>query len=358
MNTIGTKVRLTIFGSSHGAGIGCVLDGIPPGTIIDEERILEEMRLRKPAEGIGTPRQEEDAVELLSGVRGGKATGAPITILIRNLDKDSSKYEQFRTVPRPGHADMTALNKYGESHDLRGGGQFSGRMTAPIVAAGAICKGLLDEHEVVIAAHTKSIGRVVDPAKREVTEMIVFARNNPLRAATQEMADLMRAEIEAAAKEGDSVGGTVRCVIFNPPLGMGEPFFDSVEGELSKIIFAIPGVKGIEFGAGFRAASMKGSEHNDPFIVQDGRLRTAKNDAGGVLGGISNGMPIDMHIAFKPTASIAKEQMSVDLKKMSESRLRIEGRHDPCIVPRAVAAVEAAAALTVADLCLRGGLFD
>ena len=358
MNTIGTKVRLTIFGSSHGAGIGCVLDGIPPGTVIDEERILEEMRLRKPAEGIGTPRQEEDAVELLSGVRGGKATGAPITMLIRNLDKDSSKYEQFRTVPRPGHADLTALNKYGESHDLRGGGQFSGRMTAPIVAAGAICKSLLDQHEVVIAAHTKSIGKVVDPAKREVTEMIVFARTNPLRAATPEMADLMRAEIEAAAQEGDSVGGTVRCVIFNPPMGMGEPFFDTVEGELSKMIFAIPGVKGIEFGAGFRAASMKGSCHNDPFIVEDGRLRTAKNDAGGVLGGISNGMPIDMLIAFKPTASIAKEQMSVDLKKMSESRLRIEGRHDPCIVPRAVAAVEAAAALTVADLCLRGGLFD
>jgi chorismate synthase len=358
MNTIGTKVRLTLFGSSHGAGIGCVLDGIPAGTAVDEARIREEMRLRRPSEGIGTPRREDDEVELLSGVREGRATGAPITMLVRNQDKDSSKYERFRTVPRPGHADLTALTKYGESHDLRGGGQFSGRMTAPIVAAGSIARCLLEEHGMTVVAYTRSIGGVVDGANREAVEMTAFARANPLRAATQEMADMMRAEIEAAARDGDSVGGTVRCMVFGPPMGMGEPFFDTVEGELAKFIFAIPGVKGIEFGAGFRAAGMRGSEHNDPIVVEDGRLRTAKNDAGGVLGGISNGMPIDMLVAFKPTASIAKEQMSVDLSKMRESRLRIEGRHDPCIVPRAVAAVEAATALTVADLCLRGGLFD
>jgi chorismate synthase len=358
MNTIGHTLKVTLFGSSHGEAVGCVMDGLPPGLAIDMEAVQKEVDLRKPSDGIGTPRKEADLVEIVSGVRDDKASGTPLTIFIRNENRDSDKYKRFKDVPRPGHADMTQVSKYGQCVDIRGGGQFSGRMTAPLVAAGAIARALLSDLGIEIAAYTQSIGKVVDVKEHSIQEIISRAKGNDVRAASEEVAETMRNEILEACEDHDSVGGVISCICDGVPVGLGEPFFDTVEGEISKIMFAIPAVKGIEFGAGFRAARMRGSEHNDPFVVIDGRLRTAKNDAGGVLGGISNGMPITFRVALKPTASIAKEQRSVDRTTMEETGIRIEGRHDPCIVPRAVIVVEAAAALVLADLCVRGGFVD
>ncbi len=331
-----------------------MLDGAPPGIEVDREDIQREVDLRRPSGALGTPRAEEDRVEVLAGIVHGATTGAPVVLFIANKDTDSSKYERFRTVPRPGHADLTQLKKYGESADLRGGGQFSGRMTAPIVAAGAIAREMLRGIGVQVAAYTQKLGAVEDPEDRTLREVKRQARENPVRAADPEIALEMIQEIMRAKQEDDSVGGIVRCLSVGLPIGVGEPFFDSIEGELAKMMFAIPGVKGIEFGAGFRAAGMRGSEHNDSFVVEDGEVHTITNNAGGVLGGMTNGMPLDMKVAFKPTASISKEQKSVDLDRMEDTTIKVEGRHDPCIVPRAVIVVEAATALVLADLCLRG----
>ncbi|WP_019176505.1 chorismate synthase [Methanomassiliicoccus luminyensis] len=354
MNTIGTALRVTIFGSSHGPGIGCVLDGVPAGIEVDLDDLQREVDLRRPSGALGTPRQEADRVELLAGTKDGSSTGAPIVIFIANGDTDSSKYEKFKVVPRPGHADLTALRKYGASHDIRGGGQFSGRMTAPLVAAGAVAKEMLRSLGVQTAAYTQRLGKVVDEEDRTFKEVRRAARENPVRAADPAIALDMIHEIMEAKEEGDSVGGVVRCLTLGLPIGVGEPFFDTLEGELAKMIFAIPGVKGVEFGVGFRAAEMRGSEHNDIFTVVNGDIQTVTNNAGGVLGGLSNSMPLDFKVAFKPTASISMEQRSVDLERMEDTTIKVEGRHDPCIVPRAVVVVEAATALVLADLCLRG----
>ncbi|MDW5563106.1 MAG: chorismate synthase [Methanomassiliicoccus sp.] len=354
LNTIGTALRLTLFGSSHGPGIGCVLDGVPAGVQVDRDDLQREVDLRKPSGALGTPRAEEDRVEILAGVMEGMTTGAPVVIFIANKNTDSSKYEKFKVVPRPGHADLTQLKKYGETVDLRGGGQFSGRMTAPIVAAGAVAKEILRGIGIQVAAYTQKLGSVEDPEDRNLKEVRRQARENPVRAADPEIALEMIQEIMEAKVEGDSVGGIVRCLSVGLPIGVGEPFFDSLEGELAKMVFAIPGVKGIEFGVGFRAAGMRGSEHNDSFLVENGEVHTMTNNAGGVLGGLSNGMPLDLRVAFKPTASISLEQKSIDLERMEDTTIRVEGRHDPCIVPRAVVVVEAATALVLADLCLRG----
>lgn len=354
MNTIGTVLRITIFGSSHGPGVGCVIDGVPPGLEVDRDEVQREVDLRKPSGALGTPRAEEDRVEILAGVRDGRTTGAPLVMFIANKDTDSSKYDRFRTVPRPGHADLTALRKYGDAVDLRGGGQFSGRMTAPLVAAGAVAKEMLRPLGVQVAAYTQRLGRIEDGEDRTIKEVRRQARENPVRAADPEVALDMIHEIMEAKHQEDSVGGVVRCLTVGLPMGVGEPFFDSLEGELAKMMFAIPGVKGIEFGAGFRAAEMRGSEHNDSFVVEDGEVRTITNNAGGVLGGLSNGMPLDVRVAFKPTASISLEQRSIDLERMEDTTIKVEGRHDPCIVPRAVVVVEAVTALVLADLCLRG----
>jgi chorismate synthase len=354
LNTIGRRLCLTIFGSSHGPGIGCVLDGVPAGFEIDRDDIQRELDLRRPSGALGTPRAEEDQVEILAGVKDGRSTGAPVVLFIANRDTDSSKYDQFKVAPRPGHADLTALRKYGGSHDLRGGGQFSGRMTAPMVAAGAVAKEILRTINVQIAAYTQRLGRIEDEDERTFKEVRRQAKDNPVRAADPAIALDMITEIMEAKQKGDSVGGIVRCLSLGLPIGVGEPFFDSLEGELAKMMFAIPGVKGIEFGVGFRAAAMKGSEHNDSFQVRDGEIETVTNNAGGVLGGLSNGMPLDFRVAFKPTASISLEQKTIDLERMEDTTIKVEGRHDPCIVPRAVIVVEAATALVLADLCLRG----
>jgi chorismate synthase len=357
LNTIGTELRLTLFGTSHGPCVGAVLDGIPPGMAIDLERIQNEVDLRKPAAGIGTPRQEEDRVEVLSGILEGRSTGSPITLMVVNRNVDSSKYEQFKRVPRPGHADLVARSKYAECTDLRGGGQFSGRMTVALVAAGTLAKILLEERGIRVAAFVRQIGSVRDKGERGFADALL-SRSNPVRAASPELVERMMEEVLKAGKEGDSVGGVVECIADGLPMGLGEPFFDTVEGEMAKMMFAVPGVKGIEFGAGFAAASMRGSQHNDPFVLVDGKVRTAKNDAGGILGGITNGMPVVFRVAIKPTASIARGQRSLDLQSGRETELKIEGRHDPCIAPRAAPVVEAAAALVLADLGIRGGSID
>ncbi len=357
MNTIGFALRLTLFGSSHGPGVGSVLDGCPSGVPITTEMIQREVDLRKPAPGIGTARVEEDIVQVQSGILEGKTTGAPIQFFIANKDSDSSKYQAFRVTPRPGHADYPALVKYGPEHDIRGGGQFSGRMTAPLVAAGAVAKSMLAIKGVSIAAYSQSIGNVTDDKERSFSDISENRFNHSTRAADPRVAAGMEREILAAAKEGDSVGGIVRCLVDGLPVGVGEPFFDSLDAELAKMMFSIPAVKGVEFGAGFRSTKMRGSEHNDPFKIVDGRVTTVTNHAGGILGGLSDGMPLDLRVAFKPTASIAKEQRTVDLKRKKDTTIKVQGRHDPCIVPRAVVVVEAAAALVIADLSLRGGFF-
>jgi chorismate synthase len=357
MNTIGFALRLTVFGSSHGPGLGSVLDGCPAGIPITAEMVQREVDLRKPSAGIGTARAEEDLVQVQSGLLEGKTTGAPIQFFIANKNTDSSKYQAFRATPRPGHADYPALVKYGADHDIRGGGQFSGRMTAPLVAAGAVARSMLATKGIRVAAYSQSIGKVTDDKERSFSEVSENRFKYSTRAVDSHLAALMEKEIIAAGKDGDSVGGIVRCLVDGLPVGIGEPFFDSLDGELAKMMFAIPAVKGVEFGAGFRSAKMRGSEHNDPFRMIGGEVRTETNHAGGILGGLSDGMPVDLRVAFKPTASIAKEQRTVDLSKKEDATIKVQGRHDPCIVPRAVVVVEAAAALVIADLSLRGGFF-
>lgn len=362
MNTIGTIVKLTIFGESHGPVVGCVLHGIPPGVKIVQKDIDRLMDLRRPFAKIGTARAEEDRPELVSGIVDGHTTGAPITIIIKNVDIDSKPYEEFRDVPRPGHADYTSYLKFGERRDVRGGGMFSGRMTAPIAAAGGIAQTALRGLGVTILAHASCIGGVDAPrieyerlGKKEIADLRKKVFESRVRCPDDKASRAMEKAILKAKAELDSVGGIVNCAIFNVPGGIGEPFFDTVEGELSKCVFAIPGVKSIEFGSGVRCASMRGSEHNDPFEVRGGNIVTSTNHAGGVLGGIATGMPIVFRVGIKPTASIQRPQKSVSLKERSDRELSIMGRHDPCIVPRAVAVVEATASLSVLDLILRNG---
>ncbi|MGD1059903.1 MAG: chorismate synthase [Methanomassiliicoccales archaeon] len=355
MNSIGVSLRLTLFGSSHGPGVGCVLDGVPSGLKVGQEQVQSLVDLRKPAEGIGTLRTEEDAVQIQSGIVDGVTSGGPIQFFIQNRNTDSSKYERFRNIPRPGHADYPATVRYGEAHDIRGGGQFSGRMTAPIVAAGAVAITLLETKGIQIGAYSCSIGSIEDLKEHDFATIRRVPWRYSTRAADPKSAASMEKEILKARSEGDSVGGVVRCLAVGLPVGVGEPFFDTLDGDLAKMMLSIPGVKGVEFGAGFRSSTMKGSQNNDPFEIKDGKVVTVTNNAGGILGGLSNGMPLDLRVAFKPTASISKEQRSVDLAKKENTTLVIEGRHDPCIVPRAVVVVEAAAALVLADLCMRGG---
>lgn len=357
MNEFGKCFRIGIFGSSHGPCVGAKVEGCPPGSRISEAAIQIELDRRSPGKGpITTQRKERDRLEILSGIRNGKATGGPIVGLVRNVDKDSSAYDVFLRVPRPGHADYPAMVKYAGHHDHRGGGQFSGRMTAGLVIGGAVARQVLEKKGVSFLAQTVQIGEVT--LKKEVPFSIAekIVRANPVGCADRDTAELMKEEIVRAHEGKDSVGGVVRCTVLGLPVGVGEPFFWSVESALSAMMFSIPGVKGVEFGSGFRCASMRGSEHNDPFAFRGGRIVTKTNNAGGVLGGLTNGMPVDFKVAFKPTSSIARPQMSVDVGSKKPVQLEIKGRHDPCIVPRAVPVVENSAAAVVLDLMIQGGL--
>lgn len=353
MNTLGKSYRITSIGESHGKIIGIVIDGCPAGLEIDMGRLQADLDRRRPGQSrISTTRDESDRAEVLTGLYEGVTTGAPITIIIRNQDMDSSKYLEVRWIPRPGHADYTAGLRYGEKQDPRGGGRFSGRNTAGFVMAGAVAKQLLDGIGTNIVAYTHQIGAVVakdvDPAK--VTE------SNIVRCPDEAAAEEMIRVIDEARSAGDSVGGKVKVTALNPPRGIGQPIFDTLEGDIAKALYAIPAVKAVEFGAGIVYAELKGSEANDQYLIRDGKVVTETNNSGGVLGGISSGMSIEATVTFKPTPSIGVEQKTVDIQKMEETTIKVEGRHDPCIVPRAVPVVEAMMAVVLADHALRAGL--
>ncbi len=355
-NSFGKLFTITSFGESHGRCVGVTIDGCPAGLPLTERDIQREVDKRRPEAGIAaTSRAEEDKVEILSGVFNECTTGAPICLLIWNRDIDSSEYEKTRFLPRPGHADYTAFIKYGGFNDFRGGGRFSGRITATFVMAGAVAKKLLNTIGIEVIAHTIEIGGVKAKTKGldEIRENI---GRNLLKCADLEAAKEMAQVIGKARGEGDSVGGTVEGMALNVPPSLGEPVFDTLEGELAKAIFAIPAVKGVEFGSGFSAAMKRGSENNDPFAIQDGKIITLTNNAGGILGGISNGMPIVLRVAIKPTPSIARSQKTVDMKKMQNATLEVKGRHDTCLVPRAVPVVESMIAITLCDFAMRAKL--
>ncbi len=355
-NSIGKALTLTCFGESHGVCVGAVIDGCPAGLPLAEKDIQEQVDKRRPGfSAISTPRREEDRVEILSGVYEGHTTGAPICIIVRNRDVKSEDYEQARDKPRPGHADYTAHIKYGGYNDYRGGGRFSGRITVAYVMAGAVAKKLLSLLGAEVLAHTVQIGEV--RVSREVLydEIRRNVYQNSVRCAVPDTAALMEKKTLKAAEEGDSVGGIVEGVALNVPVGLGEPIFDSLDSEIARMMFNIPAVKGVEFGAGFRSASLRGSEDNDPYAIRDGKIITLSNNAGGVLGGLSTGMPIVVRVAFKPTSSISKRQKTVDLSRMKETEIELAGRHDPCIVPRAVPVVESCLAFVVADHAIRSG---
>ena len=339
------NLTVAIFGQSHAPAIGVTIDGLPAGLPVDLDALQQFLRRRAPGQNAwSTPRKEADAPEILCGLSNGRTCGAPLTAIIRNTNTRSGDYDNLRDTPRPGHADYTAQMKFSGAQDVAGGGHFSGRLTAPLCIAGGICLQLLETQGVTIRARIVSVGAVTDdsPFLTPVGEKAFPAVSDAAAAA-------MQAEIAAARADGDSVGGVIECVVEGLPAGVGDPMFGGLENLISRAVFAIPAVKGIEFGAGFAAARMRGSENNDSFRVENNVVVTETNHCGGILGGISDGMPIVFRAAFKPTPSIARQQRSVSLGQMENKTLVIQGRHDPCIVPRAVPCVEAAAAIAVLD---------
>lgn len=354
-NSLGKVFTVTSFGESHGRCIGVIIDGCPAGLPLTETNIQTELDKRRPGKGpASTRRTEEDKVEILSGVFNKRTTGAPLCLIVWNTDTDSSAYERIKNLLRPGHADYTAAMKYGGFNDYRGGGQFSGRITAGFVMAGAVARKLLSTIGVEILAHTVEIGGI----KTKVMDVTSIRKSddNPLKCADPVASIKMLKAIEQARSEGDSLGGIIEGMALNVPVGLGEPVFDTLEGDLAKALFAIPAVKGVEFGAGFSAARMKGSENNDPFIITKGKIQTVSNNAGGILGGISNGMPVVVRVVVKPTPSISQTQDTISIETMKSAELDIRGRHDACIVPRAVPVVAGMMAIVLCDFALRAQL--
>ncbi len=349
----GKSLKLSLFGESHGACVGCVLDGFPAGMKPDFEAIAAELARRRPGGGLASQRRETDAAEVLSGLYDGFTTGAPICPVIRNEDARPKDYEAC-DIPRPGHADYTQRARYGNRHDARGGGHLSGRLTAPLVFAGALAKQALAVRAIEVYGRVAGVGGVEDePLARQLDDRNAWnaLKQKPVAVFSDDAASKMEAAILAARGEGDSLGGIVEAAAFGLPVGWGSPIFDNVESRIAALLFAIPGVKGVSFGAA-ALSKQKGSEANDAFTPVNGEVRHASNNAGGVNGGITNGMPLVVRAEFRPTPSIAKPQASVDLSKNEAARLKIQGRHDPCIALRAVAVVEACAALGLLDLAL------
>lgn len=348
-SSYGENIKLTVFGQSHSAAIGMTLEGVPAGSRIDFEELYGFLQRRAPGRNeYSTARREKDRPEFLSGVVGNVTCGTPITAVIKNGDTRSGDYLQLKIIPRPGHADYTAEVKYGGNQDYRGGGHFSGRMTASLCIAGGICIQLLRREGIEIISRIAEIAGIAD--RGELEKSLV---HKDFPTVDDSRGEDMRRAILAAKSEGDSVGGIVECKILGLPAGLGDPMFSRMEGRISSAVFGIPAVRGIEFGAGFKSAGMRGSENNDPFIIEDGKVVTETNSCGGLLGGITTGMPLVFRAAFKPTPSIAKTQRSVNLETMENTELNIHGRHDPCIVHRAVPCVEAAAAIAVYDAILQ-----
>ncbi len=351
-NSLGKNLVATIFGESHGKGIGIVLDGVPSDLNIDKKLINKDLNRRRPGQSkISTDRDEKDQFEILSGVQNGKTTGAPLTFFIKNKDHHSKDYSRFREVHRPSHIDYPALLRYGKNVDLRGSGIFSGRLTAPIVIAGAIGKMILRKKNVKIGAFVSQIGDIIDETQYHVDEILEKGESNIVRTVNPKIAEKMISLIEQVKEEEDSIGGIVSVRIENFPKGIGDPWFDSLESIISRAIFSIPGVRGIEFGTGFKAAEMRGSEHNDQFIYdkEKDEISTQSNHCGGIIGGISIGNSINFKVAVKPAASIGKSQKTLNFKKKEMVELKVGGRHDPCIVPRALVGIESITALVLAD---------
>ncbi len=353
-SVFGERLKISIFGQSHSEAIGVVIDGFPAGFKIDEEKLCGFLSRRAPGSGAHTtPRKEGDMPRFISGIVNGVTCGSPICAIIENTNTRSKDYEALRDVPRPGHADFTAFVKYGTSHDIRGGGHFSGRLTACLCIAGGICLQYLEERGIKIGAHISEIAGISDDSFNPVSPELEKVRNDlPLAVINETAGEKMMEEILRAKGELDSVGGIIECAAVGVPEGLGEPMFDGIENNIAKIVFGIPAVKGIEFGAGFAATKMRGSENNDAFLLRDGKIETETNNHGGILGGITSGAPIIFRAAIKPTPSIARAQKSVSLSEMTEKTLEIEGRHDPCIVPRAVPVAEAAMAVAICDMML------
>lgn len=347
----GKHIHLSIFGQSHGVAVGMTLDNVPAGLKVDLTALSQFMNRRAPGmNDLSTPRKESDLPEFLSGIHNGYTCGAPVTAVIYNTNTRSQDYTSLRTTPRPGHADYTAQIKYAGYQDASGGGHFSGRLTAPMCIAGGLCKQWLEEKGIAIRARIVSIGSItdeqadIDPVKPDLSRIPEdFAVVSP------EARQAMRSAILDAKAKGDSLGGVIQCYITGLPAGLGDPMFCGMESRIAQIVFGIPAVKGLSFGSGFQGCQVFGSENNDAFCYRDGIVRTETNHCGGILGGITNAMPLVFQVGIKPTPSIALPQQTVDLNRQCETQLQIRGRHDPCIVPRAVAVVEAAAAIAVFD---------
>ena len=355
-STYGDKIKLTIFGQSHGPAIGMTLDGIPAGLPVDLEELQAFLNRRAPGQwDFATPRKEEDRPEFLAGLVNGYTCGAPIAAIISNTNTKSGDYENLKDCPRPGHADYTAQIKYGGYQDVAGGGHFSGRLTAPLCIAGGLFKQWLSAKGIEINAHIKMIGGIDDTAFDPVNPQIDKI-NQDFPVLDPISGHKMQESIATAKAEGDSLGGIIECAVTGLPAGLGDPMFDGMENRIAQIVFGIPAVKGIEFGLGFAAAGCKGSQNNDAYTVKDGNIQTLTNNAGGILGGITNGMPLIFRAAIKPTPSISMQQNSISISKMETKQLQIKGRHDPCIVPRAVPVVEAAAAIAIYDALLGSGI--
>jgi len=353
-STYGEQLKLSIFGQSHGAAIGMVLDGIPAGLKVDFEALQAFLNRRAPGQNdFSTPRKEEDRPEFLSGIVDGYTCGAPIAAVIYNKNTRSGDYENLKDCPRPGHADYTAQVKYGGFQDVAGGGHFSGRLTAPLCIAGGLCKQWLEEMEIRIGAHLSVCAGVADdPIFLDWADPKLEKIGRDFPVLNPEAGQKMRDAIAQAKAESDSVGGLIECIITGLPAGLGEPMFGGMESRIAQIVYGIPAVKGLEFGTGFTGSYLRGSENNDSYIIKDETVRTVRNYAGGILGGITNGMPLVFQAAIKPTPSISRPQHSISLSRMEQTTLEIKGRHDPCIAPRAVPVIEAAAAIAVYDAML------
>ena len=358
-NTLGTRYRVTVFGQSHAPAIGAVIEGIPAGIVPDMDLIDAFMARRAPGGALSTARKEADKVRIIAGLNErGETCGAPLCAIIENSDTRSQDYDSLRDIPRPGHADYTAAVKFAGHNDIRGGGQFSGRLTAPLCFAGALATQLLREKGIEIRARVHSIAGIPDaPADLAHPPMDAIAREG-LPTVDPQAARRMAEAIRDARAAGDSVGGVVECFATGIPAGLGDPMFDGMENRVARAIFGIPAVRGVEFGLGFEAAKLRGSRHNDPFRAEGGKIITQGNNHGGALGGITSGMPLVVRAAFKPTPSIAREQPSVSLKSKENATLAVRGRHDPCVVLRAVPCVEAAVACVVYDMGLEASAWS
>lgn len=353
-STYGEKIKISVFGESHGNGIGVVIDGLPSGVKIDMDSVLLQMARRAPGKDkTATPRKESDIPKVLSGMLNDTLTGAPLCAVIENTNTRSGDYSNLLTCPRPGHSDYTAFVKYNGANDIRGGGHFSGRITAPIVFAGSICRQILEKEGIKIAAHISSIGpvkdKLFDPVKIDDT-LVAKLNSSSFALIDNSVEGKMREVVESARMNRDSIGGTIECAVTGIKAGIGEPMFDGVEGVIAKAVFGVPAIKAIEFGKGFELSEMLGFQSNDPFEYDGDRVVTKTNNCGGILGGITNGMPVIFRTAVKPTPSISQKQMTVDLQKKENTEIEIHGRHDPCIVPRAVPVIEAVTAIAIVNL--------